>query len=103
MNDEVYRLPRVMYGSIYMSIQTWSSLVYMCVLVFTYWSFLKVDMSKVNLDVIKPWITERITEILKFEDDVVIEYCFNLLEKNQVCTAPWFGELLMRCRCMFSV
>ena len=73
------------------------------VLVFTYWSFLKVDMSKVNLDVIKPWITERITEILKFEDDVVIEYCFNLLEKNQVCTVPWFGKLLMRCRCMLSV
>lgn len=45
---------------------------------------LKVDMSKVNLDVIKPWITERITEILKFEDDVVIEFCFNLLEKTQV-------------------
>ena len=41
-------------------------------------------MSKVNMDVIKPWITERITEILNFEDDVVIDYCFNLLEKNQV-------------------
>ena len=47
-------------------------------------SLSKVDMSKVNLDVIKPWITQKITEILKFEDDVVIEFCFNLLEKNQV-------------------
>lgn len=42
-------------------------------------------MHKVNLDVIKPWITDRLTQILKFEDDVVIDFCFNLLEKKQVC------------------
>ena len=41
-------------------------------------------MTKVKIDVIKPWITKRITEILGFEDDVVIEFCFNLLEKNEV-------------------
>uniref|UniRef100_A0A452FHU6 PWI domain-containing protein n=1 Tax=Capra hircus TaxID=9925 RepID=A0A452FHU6_CAPHI len=41
----------------------------------------KVDMSKVNLEVIKPWITKRVTEILGFEDDVVIEFIFNQLEK----------------------
>uniref|UniRef100_A0A803VFK0 PWI domain-containing protein n=1 Tax=Ficedula albicollis TaxID=59894 RepID=A0A803VFK0_FICAL len=40
----------------------------------------KVDMSKVNLEVIKPWITKRVTEILGFEDDVVIEFIFNQLE-----------------------
>ena len=44
----------------------------------------KVDTHKVNMDVIKPWITRRITELLGMEDDVVIEFCFNLLEKNQV-------------------
>lgn len=32
----------------------------------------QVDMKKVNLDVIKPWISEQITKILGFEDDVVI-------------------------------
>lgn len=37
-------------------------------------------MSKVNLEVIKPWITKRVTEILGFEDDVVIEFIFNQLE-----------------------
>ena len=41
-------------------------------------------MSKVKIDVIKPWITKRITEILGFEDDVVIDFCFNLLEKTEV-------------------
>lgn len=40
----------------------------------------QVDMSKVNLEVIKPWITKRVTEILGFEDDVVIEFIFNQLE-----------------------
>ena len=42
--------------------------------------FHQVDMSKVNLEVIKPWITKRVTEILGFEDDVVIEFIFNQLE-----------------------
>ena len=41
-------------------------------------------MSKVNMDVVKPWITKRVTEILGFEDDVVIEFIFNLFEGNQV-------------------
>uniref|UniRef100_A0A673V6D2 PWI domain-containing protein n=1 Tax=Suricata suricatta TaxID=37032 RepID=A0A673V6D2_SURSU len=31
----------------------------------------KVDMSKANLEVIKPWVTKRVTETLVFEDDVV--------------------------------
>ncbi|UJR15708.1 hypothetical protein I4U23_002643 [Adineta vaga] len=40
----------------------------------------KVDMLKVNLDVIKPWITMRLQELLGIEDDVVIEFVFNQLE-----------------------
>lgn len=39
-------------------------------------------MTKVNLEVIKPWITQRVTEILGFEDDVVIEFIFNQLEEK---------------------
>mmetsp|Transcript_37991 Transcript_37991/g.60180 ORF Transcript_37991/g.60180 Transcript_37991/m.60180 type:complete len:227 (+) Transcript_37991:39-719(+) len=35
----------------------------------------KVDMSKVSMDVLKPWIARRITELLGFEDDIVIDYC----------------------------
>ncbi|TFA98574.1 Serine/arginine repetitive matrix protein 1 [Trichoderma ghanense] len=40
----------------------------------------KVDMQKVNLQVIKKWIANRISEILGNEDDVVIELCFNLID-----------------------
>lgn len=39
-------------------------------------------MSKVELDTLKPWITTKITEILGFEDDVVIEFIFNQLEER---------------------
>ncbi|KAI9272428.1 hypothetical protein EDC94DRAFT_555087 [Helicostylum pulchrum] len=42
----------------------------------------KVDMKKVNLDVIKPWISNRITEILGLEDEVVIDYTCSLLEEK---------------------
>ncbi|TDZ31151.1 PWI domain-containing protein [Colletotrichum spinosum] len=43
----------------------------------------KVDMQKVNLQVIKKWIASRISEILGSEDDVVIELCFNLIEGSK--------------------
>ena len=41
-------------------------------------------MSKVSLDTIKPWISNRITQILGIEDDVVVEFIFNMLENDQV-------------------
>ena len=42
----------------------------------------KVDMSKVKMDVLKPWITKRIYEMLKMEDDVVVEFIFNQLKEK---------------------
>jgi len=41
-----------------------------------------VDMRKVKLDALKPWIHEKLTEILGFEDDVVIDYAINQLEET---------------------
>lgn len=42
-------------------------------------------MEKVNLDVIKPWIQKRITELLGgIEDEVLIAYVFELLESSRV-------------------
>ena len=55
-------------------------------------------MSKVNLDIIKPWISKRITEMLGFEDDVVIDFCFNMLEKTQV---DKYSLLNWNCICLF--
>lgn len=47
----------------------------------------KVDMQKVNVEVMKRWIAGKISEILGNEDDVVIELCFNLLEGSRfVCS-----------------
>ncbi|KAF8854935.1 PWI domain-containing protein [Acephala macrosclerotiorum] len=43
----------------------------------------KVDMEKVNLEVMKKWIAGKISEILGSEDDVVIELCFNLIEGSR--------------------
>lgn len=54
---------------------------------FTYYAnfyAMQVDMSKVKLDVLKPWITQKITEILKMEDDVVIDYVNNQLEEKVI-------------------
>jgi len=34
----------------------------------------KVDMKKVNIDVMLPWITEQVSNYLGFEDEVVIGY-----------------------------
>ncbi|POM73663.1 Serine/arginine repetitive matrix protein [Phytophthora palmivora] len=40
----------------------------------------RVDMHKVQREVINQWITERITQLLGFEDDIVVSMVINLLE-----------------------
>ncbi len=47
-------------------------------------SFLfKVDMRKVNLEVIRPWVAKKVTELVGFEDEVVVEYAMGLLEDQK--------------------
>jgi len=41
----------------------------------------KVDMAKVNVDSIKPWIAQRLTELLGMDDDVIVELVYNYLEE----------------------
>jgi hypothetical protein len=43
----------------------------------------KVDIEKVNIDLMKKWIANRITTILGDEDDIVVETCYNLVEQSQ--------------------
>lgn len=43
----------------------------------------KVDMRKVELAVMKPWIAKKTVELLGFEDDVLIEYISSLLEDTE--------------------
>lgn len=42
-------------------------------------------MTKVKLEVIKPWVTEQITTILGMEDDVIVDFVFNQLDAEKVC------------------
>lgn len=41
---------------------------------------LQVDMTKVSMDVIRPWIANRVTELLGFEDEVLINFIYGLLD-----------------------
>lgn len=43
-----------------------------------------MDFGKINLDVIKPWITRRIYDILGIDDDVVVEFVFAELEQKVI-------------------
>ncbi|CAM6086160.1 unnamed protein product [Calypogeia fissa] len=42
-----------------------------------------VEMSKVKIDVIKPWIATRVTELLGFEDEVLINFIYGLLDVKE--------------------
>nr|DAD26507.1 TPA_asm: hypothetical protein HUJ06_027975 [Nelumbo nucifera] len=43
-----------------------------------------VDMTKVKMDVIRPWIANRVTELLGFEDEVLINFIYGLLDGKDV-------------------
>ncbi|KAK8928423.1 hypothetical protein KSP39_PZI017603 [Platanthera zijinensis] len=43
-----------------------------------------VDMTKVKMDVIRPWIATRATELLGFEDEVLINFVYGLLDVKLV-------------------
>ncbi|CAG8844638.1 35662_t:CDS:2, partial [Racocetra persica] len=40
-----------------------------------------VDLKKVNMTVIRPWIAQKIVDLLGGEDEVVVNYVFGLLEE----------------------
>ncbi|XP_057483922.1 uncharacterized protein LOC130770448 isoform X2 [Actinidia eriantha] len=43
-----------------------------------------VDMTKVKMDVVRPWIANRVTEFLGFEDEVLINFIYGLLDGKVV-------------------
>jgi len=47
-------------------------------------------MQKVKIDVLKPWITQRITDLLGMEDDVVVEFVFNQLDDDKVVLCIYY-------------
>ncbi|KAH9050890.1 PWI domain-containing protein [Lactarius deliciosus] len=46
----------------------------------------KVDMRKVNLQVIRPWVTKKVVELLGLDDELVVEYAMGLLEDESQTT-----------------
>lgn len=43
-----------------------------------------VDMTKVKMYVMRPWIANRVTELLGFEDEVLINFIYGLLDGKVV-------------------
>lgn len=41
-------------------------------------------MKKVNMDVIRPWVAHRVTELIGFEDEVLINFIYSLLEEKVI-------------------
>ena len=44
---------------------------------------IQVDMKKVKLEILKPWIVQQVVHYMQTEDDVLIGLIFNLLETAQ--------------------
>ncbi|KAJ2777391.1 hypothetical protein GGI15_004519, partial [Coemansia interrupta] len=42
----------------------------------------RVDISKVNMEVIKPWVSSKIHELLQIDDEVLYSYIVNMLEES---------------------
>ena len=63
---------------------------------------IQVDMRKVNLQVMRPWIANKVIELVGFEDEVVVEYAMGLLEDESQpvswtsCLHPIYAYRLSR-------
>lgn len=45
-------------------------------------------MRKVNMNVIRNWVINKIVELVGFEDEVVVEYAMGLLEDDSQPVRP---------------
>jgi serine/arginine repetitive matrix protein 1 len=44
----------------------------------------KVELNKINLDIISKWISQKLLDLLGFEDEVVTGLVINMLQTGQV-------------------
>ena len=51
-------------------------------------------MRKVNLQVLRPWIANKVVELVGFEDEVVVEYAMGLLEDKSAPVCLLFTPFL---------
>lgn len=54
----------------------------------------KIDLKKVNWEVMKTWIASRITDLLGVEDEVLVGYVYEQLEHKTVSFPPflWYSH-----------
>jgi hypothetical protein len=43
---------------------------------------IKVDLRKVNIGVLRTWIAAQVTALVGFEDDILVEFVFGMLESK---------------------
>ena len=55
----------------------------MALSLYIYATSTQVDMRKVNLQVIRPWVAKKIVELVGFEDEVLVEYAMGLMEDTR--------------------
>ena len=44
--------------------------------------FIQVEIKKVNLEVMRTWVADKVVQLLGFDDEVVIEFVMSLLESE---------------------
>lgn len=49
---------------------------------------MQVDLRKVNVSVLRGWVAKKVTELLNFEDDVVVEFAYGLIEDKNDPVRP---------------
>lgn len=49
-----------------------------------------MDLNRINVDVLRPWITDRITDIIGTEDEIVIDYAI-----EQITGTPDHTEVIL--------
>lgn len=54
----------------------------------------KVNMMSVQLEVLRPWVTKTLQDILGFEDEVVQDFVMSLLEGNEEADKAEVGKNL---------
>lgn len=47
-------------------------------------------MSKIKMDTLRPWIATRVTQFLGFEDEVLINFIYELLEGKVTHSKSYF-------------
>lgn len=59
----------------------------------------KVDMKKVNIHIIKKWVSNELARLLNGEDDVVTELVFNILDENRFVSCHAFCRSPQEYKC----